>query len=135
MTWEGIVILIKFQKWPNTRRNLAPGDLIIKNYFLQIKDKYSIQLIIIEFFLNMYIRTIIDSIIYHNYNFVLLFIIYFINAKLMDLVIRVIQADTAMNDVSIINFLLSIRYIVFGLIIILSFGTVALLINFVLFYK
>jgi hypothetical protein len=132
---QEIIILIKFQKWPNTRTNPTPGDLIIKNYFLKIIYNYLIQLIIIEFFMNMYIRTIIDSIIYHNYNFVLLIIIYFINVKLMDLVIRVIRADTAMDDICIINFSLSIRYLVFVLIIILPIGPVALLINFVLFYK
>jgi hypothetical protein len=59
---QRILFMVKSDQW-RTRTNPTEDDLTMKNYLLRIIYKYSIELTINEYFFNVYIRTIVDSII------------------------------------------------------------------------
>jgi len=62
---QPLLYMIKIQQW-SIGTNPTANDLAIKQYLLSIMYSYSICLIMVECFFNIYIRTLLDSIIYHN---------------------------------------------------------------------
>jgi hypothetical protein len=130
---QRLLYMIKVQQW-SIRTNPTANDLAIKQYLLSIMYSYSIYLIMIECFLNIYTRTLLDSIIYHNSVLLLITMLYFINVKCSGLVIRFMRSDNQMDDISVAHFALNMRYLVLVLLIVFVIGSLLFFINFI-FYK
>jgi hypothetical protein len=130
---QRLLYMIKVQQW-SIRTNPTANDLAIKQYLLSIMYSYSIYLIMIECFLNIYTRTLLDSIIYHNSVLLLITMLYFINVKCSGLVIRFMRSDNQMDDISVAHFALNMRYLVLVLLIVFVIGSPLFFINFI-FYK
>jgi hypothetical protein len=125
--------MVKAHQWP-IRTNLTPNDLANKQYLLSILYSYSIYLIMIECLLNIFTRTLFDSIISYYNSVLLITMLYFINVKCTDLVIRFIRSDNQMNDIFVVNFALNVRYFMLALLVFFILGSLSLFINFI-YYK
>jgi hypothetical protein len=130
---QRLLYMIKVQQW-SIRTNPTANDLAIKQYLLSIMYSYSIYLIMIECFLSIYTRILLDSIIYHNSVLLLITMLYFINVKCSGLVIRFMRSDNQMDDISVAHFALNMRYLVLVLLIVFVIGSLLFFIHFI-FYK
>ncbi len=97
-TIQRLLYMIKVHQWP-IRTNPTPNDLANKQYLLSILYSYSIYLIMIECLLNIFTRALFDSIISYYNSVLLITMLYFINVKCTDLVIRFLRSDNQMDDI------------------------------------
>ncbi|UJR28681.1 hypothetical protein I4U23_009910 [Adineta vaga] len=129
---EQMLHMVSTKQW-RFRKNASENDLAAKRYLLSIKHRYSICLITIEFLLNLFTRTLFDSIMY-QYCVLLITIVYFTNFKCTHSIITFIRSDPQMDEISIVYFLLKIRSLGFFMFIGTSIGAFLLYINFI-YYK
>lgn len=107
--------MVKIGEWL-IRINPAPYDLANKQYLLSIMYSYSICLFMNECLLNIFTRTLLDSVISYHYSLLFIIMIYLSNKKCTDVAIRFII---------IVNFLLNVRYLNLVLLVVSIIGSLS----------
>ena len=97
-TMERLLYLIKMNDW-RLRSNPSAEDIRRKIYLIRISHHYLIELIMINFLLNLFTATVLDSLLSYEYSIASITIFNFIVIKSTNFATILLRSDLRSDDV------------------------------------